>query len=281
MDMFNGTYFEENEKYKKIEFEKINLNEKISEIYYTAIEKAFQDYLEEIEQKRKHFLNISYTEDQAQERFNEFTNDILYKNENDDSIYRFFKNEVLKTYNNISTEDAQNIIIDCLSNYINDRIISFTEKLDFIKELPSQIYESNKIHRQFLFFKELAEKQIKSNSDINPINKTDNKNKIEVNNSKANRTDIAYYCYYTSETKTLILENDFPSSKAWDEIGIRFQRNAKNIQTLFNQIIYNKTERLKKTRIKNIEFVIENLLSDKPEAKKLAKEELKQAELNL
>lgn len=103
---------------------------------------------------------------------------------------------------------------------------------------------------------------------------------ITSNNSRPNRTDIAYYCYYTSQTNTLKIENVFPSNKAWEEIGGKFNKNHKNIQQAYNIISNNKTERLKKSKATNIKYVISNMFNDNKKAQKLAKDELKLLELN-
>ena len=83
-----------------------------------------------------------------------------------------------------------------------------------------------------------------------------------------------------SETKSLKLENPFPSDKAWKEIGDMFQKNWKNIQQAYNTISLNREERLKPSKIKNIEFVIKELLPSQDKALKLAKDELNMAKLN-
>lgn len=98
--------------------------------------------------------------------------------------------------------------------------------------------------------------------------------------SRPNRTDLAYFVYYTDLSKELQTENPFPSDKAWKEIGERFEKNPKNIQTIYNQIVNNQEERLKKSRKKTIEYLVENMLNDYPNAKKNAEIELKQAILN-
>ena len=97
--------------------------------------------------------------------------------------------------------------------------------------------------------------------------------------SRPNRTDIAYCVYYQKETKSLQLKNSFPSVKGWEEIGKIYEKNSKNIQQLYNSICNNELERLQKSRIKTIEFIIENMLSKYPEALKLAKDELNLANL--
>ena len=93
-------------------------------------------------------------------------------------------------------------------------------------------------------------------------------------------TDIAYFCYYTSESKELITENYFPSKKAWKEIGDVFSKDDTNIQKAYNRIYGNKEERLKHSKITNIDYVMENMLDDYPKAKKLALKELKMAKVD-
>ena len=97
---------------------------------------------------------------------------------------------------------------------------------------------------------------------------------------RPNRTDLAYFVYYTDLSNELKTVNPFPSDKAWDEIGERLKKNAKNIQKIYNQIVNNQKERLKANRKKTIEYVIENLLNDYPKAKEKAQIELKQVNLN-
>jgi hypothetical protein len=73
--------------------------------------------------------------------------------------------------------------------------------------------------------------------------------------------------------------NAFPSDNAWKEIGARYNKNAKNIQKVYNEINSNPEMRLGKTKIKIIQRVIDKMLQEHPEALKLAKDELKLAEL--
>ena len=98
--------------------------------------------------------------------------------------------------------------------------------------------------------------------------------------NRPNRTDIAYYCYYTSQTKTLKLESIFPSDKAWVEIGRKFNKNHKNIQLAYNSIASSQFERLKSSKATNIKYVINNMLNDNEKAQNLANDELKLLELN-
>lgn len=93
-------------------------------------------------------------------------------------------------------------------------------------------------------------------------------------------TDIAFFCYYTSESKELITENPFGSKKAWREIANIYKKDDTNIQKAYNRIFCNKVERLKQSKIANINYVIDNMLDDYPKAKKLALEELKSAKMN-
>ena len=94
---------------------------------------------------------------------------------------------------------------------------------------------------------------------------------------RPNRTDIAYFCYYTSESKELVTDNLFPSKKAWTEIGERFGKDATNIQKAYNIIYKSSDERIKESKNNNIEYVIENMLKQFPKALALAKKELLRA----
>lgn len=137
------------------------------------------------------------------------------------------------------------------------------------------------ITKQQGFFKEQQE-FYKEEQRLNREEKIEKakKNNNNSNNSRPNRTDIAYFCYYTSKAKELETENPFPSKKAWKEIGGIFKKDDTNIQKAYNSIYSNKEERLKESKLTNINYVVENMLDSYPEAKKLALEELKLAEIN-
>lgn len=107
--------------------------------------------------------------------------------------------------------------------------------------------------------------------------KTEN---LNGSNTRPNRTDIAYCIHYLKETKTLQLENPFPSDKAWKEIEEIYKKNSKNIQKVYNVICSDQEERLKKTKKVNLSFVIENMLKENKKALELAKDELNLLELN-
>lgn len=93
--------------------------------------------------------------------------------------------------------------------------------------------------------------------------------------SNTTRTHIAYCIHYLAQTKSLKLKNVFPSDKAWTEIGLQYNKNAKNIQQMYNEINSSIDVRTSKTRIKIIEYVIKKMLVDYPKAQKLAEDELK------
>ena len=108
----------------------------------------------------------------------------------------------------------------------------------------------------------------------------ENSTKQVSNNLRPNRTDIAYFSYYSSISKELKLNNDFPSDKAWQELEEKFKKNWKNIQTAYNIIANNESERLKKSKEKNLIYVIEEMLNEYPKAKKEAQSELNTLKLN-
>lgn len=150
------------------------------------------------------------------------------------------------------------------------------------EELENRIHnkeDGNYIDIQKNFF-ENKRRYYKDNIYIENERKKIEPVKKIVNDKRPNRTDIAYYCYYTSQTKTLEINSVFPSDKAWIEIGERFNKNHKNIQKTYNLISHNKTERLKSTKANNIKYVINNILNENKEALNLAKDELKLVELN-
>jgi hypothetical protein len=138
------------------EFKNLDLEKTIKEIYDSSLQKASDNYIIEIEKNRKHFLEITYNTEQAQEKFNVYTNNIRLDFENDTCTYNLIKKEVNKTMSDESLEAKQHIIMSMICFHINEEINSYYHKLQFIKNLPQQIYESNKTHRQFLFFKQLA-----------------------------------------------------------------------------------------------------------------------------
>jgi hypothetical protein len=98
---------------------------------------------------------------------------------------------------------------------------------------------------------------------------------------RPNRTDIAFYLHYMQVTNSLKLTNPFPSGAAYDEIEKTFKKNGKNIQHVYNLISNNSEKRLAASKIRNISYVITEMLASFPIARKLAQDELKLAELNL
>lgn len=99
--------------------------------------------------------------------------------------------------------------------------------------------------------------------------------KKPTHNQKYTRTHIAYCIHYLAQTKSLKLKNVFPSDKAWTEIGLQYNKSAKNIQKMYNEINSSIDVRTSKTRIKIIEYVIKEMLVDFPKAQNLADDELK------
>lgn len=115
-------------------------------------------------------------------------------------------------------------------------------------------------------------------NEIKPF--LDKKKSTATNKNRPNRTDIAYFCFYTSEAKELQTQNIFPSKKAWKEIAEIFGRDDTNIQKAYNKIYGDKKERLKISKKLNIKYVLENMLNDYPNAKKEAQKELNIPTLN-
>ncbi|WP_073176430.1 hypothetical protein [Flagellimonas flava] len=136
-----------------------------------------------------------------------------------------------------------------------------TLQQDFFTSKQSFYKEEQRLNRL-----EKLEKVIRNNSNSN--------------GNRPNRTDIAYFCFYTSESKELITENSFPSKKAWKEIGAQYSKDDTNIQKAYNRIANNKGERLKNSKADNINFVLKEMLENYPKAKKLALEELKLLKIN-
>ncbi len=259
-----GEDYQKKQKEYKEKFESLDLDNLVRKIYFSSLKQATEDYKIEIENNRRHFLEVSYTEEQAQERFNNYTNNIRIQNEQDDCLYRLIKNQVIKENLESSIEDLKEYIIGILCSFLKSDDLSYSNKLELIEVLPEEIYTSEKTQKQFDFFKDFAEKYM-------------NHSAVK---SNVSRTHIAYYCYYTSQTNTLKTENPFPSVNAWQEIGKSYGKNWKNIQKVYNAIFKNRLERLKRSRVKTIETVIEKLLINNDKALKLAKDELNMAKLN-
>lgn len=159
MDMYNPNYRREKHKKDKLKFENLDLKNVIKEIYFTAIKKAQKDYQNEIKENKNRFLVTSYNEEQAVQKLNYYIDEIRIKNEDDDCYYRLIKNEILKNSIEfpISIEAQKELLIFELCRHIKEDISHYSLKLEFIEGLSLQIYESNKIHNQFLFFKKFIE----------------------------------------------------------------------------------------------------------------------------
>ena len=95
---------------------------------------------------------------------------------------------------------------------------------------------------------------------------------------RPDRTDIAFFAYYMSETGYVISTEPFPTVKAWKEIGSKYNRHYKNIQVKYNEI-RNKNNRITERNVSAIQYVVDNMLNDFPNAKSLAEDELKLAKL--
>ncbi|WNH10555.1 hypothetical protein [Thalassobellus suaedae] len=169
----------------------------------------------------------------------------------------------------------------------NDGLISDIEKhqLDLILyNRKLELFELTKMdnNNKFQYVKILKRWFKGEKKFITDITSYIDKVDVNVKNSslRPNRTDIAYFVHYLKETKELKLKSTFPSDKAWIEIGALYNKSSKNIQKAFIAINSNRVERLKKRKDNNIKYVIENMLKEHPEALKLAKDELKLAELN-
>lgn len=136
-----------------------------------------------------------------------------------------------------------------------------------------------KLQKRFL---ENKEKYLRSKLDLADREGRffDKRKELKKMNIRPNRTDLAYFSHYLHETKTKITKNPFPSVGAWEEIGAKFEKNPKNIQKVYNEINSNREKRLRKRRDNNLTYVIENMLTDFPEALKLALDERKIAQLN-
>ncbi|QCX00117.1 hypothetical protein FGM00_08370 [Aggregatimonas sangjinii] len=160
-------------------------------------------------------------------------------------------------------------------NIINDTIDSIDTSLVKIKLYNSEDLSRLELQREFFSKKkEFYKEKLWLDQYAKPSRP---KNFGGIVSARPNRTDIAYYCYYTSETKELKTNNLFPTKKAWKEIGELFGKDDTNIQKAYNKIYSSKTERLKNTKTRNIEYVLDNMLATYPKAKKLALDELKLA----
>ena len=130
-------YLKEQEENQK-KFESIDLYNEIKSIYRKAIKKASEDCIIEIENNRKLFLEVSYTEKQAQERFNNYTDSIRIKNENDDCFYRIIKNEIVRKHVGASQQELEELIIKELCGAIQLMELSAKKKLYYLTVLVLQ-----------------------------------------------------------------------------------------------------------------------------------------------
>ena len=189
-----GDDYRKKEQEAKAKFENLDLNKLIRDIYMSAISKASEDYILEIEKTRKHFLSTSYTEEQAQERFNHYTDGIRIKNEDDDCHYRYIKNNFLIEHPDGTLGDLQGVIVNSLCHYLRSSELNHANKLKYIDALHQQIYESNKIQRQFMFFKDFAKNHIE-------------KAKIQKPTSNKSYTQKQVAIAYFAMSKTITKEN--------------------------------------------------------------------------
>ena len=183
-DFLTGRLFKDFEKQcqeDKANFESLDLKKTIQEIYFSSLKKAEDNYLIEINEARKSFLKFTYSNEQAQVKFNNYAENIRRKFETDNCVFRIVCNDVVKETNNlkeITVDKQKEMIVDKICEHINNNISTYSDKLHFIEYLPQQIYESNKTHRQFLNFKAIANEENKTS--IPKKNKTESQYFIDL-----------------------------------------------------------------------------------------------------
>ena len=192
------------QKQNEEEFKSLDLDSTIFDIYNKSLQKAKDDYLNEVRKELSNIRKTSLTDDQTQARINNYVGSIQNIFLDDYCIYRLKRNEVESETNNfkIGTEiEQKEKIIDKISDHIVNDILSFENKLYFIKQLPQQIYHSNKIHKQFLLFKNNQLFYDKSKDEYFFKSKVSKEqDKIEENpknsfcTSKEFKTDISELC---------------------------------------------------------------------------------------
>lgn len=187
-----------------------------------------------------------------------------------DSFCRFFLSKGFLSISQIFSNS------DVLKNLtiINNTI----EKLDEEK-IQNKLFNREdenylKIQKDFFLSKQRFYKEEMRLNRERKLQEAQFKNSKVSTHERPNRTDIALFCFYTSESKELITKFPFPSTKAWEEIGQRFNRNATNIKLVYNKIRKSQQERLTEFKKGNIEYILENMLDDYPKAKSMAEKEL-------
>lgn len=161
------------------------------------------------------------------------------------------------------------------------QIISNTlDNLDF-KEVYNELHNRTDkdfipIQRKFFVNKQAY---LKENLQLEELQFTKRKPQHKhTEDPRPDRTDIALFAYYMNETGKTITSERFPSVKAWKEIGSKYNRNYKNIQQKYNEIRI-PNNRITQRNCGSIQYVIDNMLNDYPNAKSLALDELKLAQL--
>ncbi len=252
------------------EFKNLDLKKTIKEIYKTSLQKADDNYLKEIALNRVNFLETTYTEEQAQEKFSNYAAQIRVDFENDDCVYRIIRKEVHKAFQGESYEIQVETIEDMICLHINEYINNYSQKLSFIHMLPQQIYISNKTHRQFLFFKELANNQTQKEEKPK-----DTKKPTIVNYA-------LYYIYLQKSGDAEHFENHPKGKlKAIEELieNGEIKTTTNYFQKIYNELHHHDTNRIARNQVSNIEYTANNMLTDYPKAQKIALTELKIAQV--
>ncbi len=188
-------------------------------------------------------------------------------------VYSFVRNLLRKgfyalteKFNNspvLTSLSEVNNSLDSINTRIMERELSGRESSYFLN-LQKKFYEDKQNSLKTRHYIE------KEQNLINSVNQNST-----TTSARPTRTDIAYYAYYLSSTKTKFLDCDFPSVQAWSELSTKFNKNAKNIQLKYNEIAFDEVKRLKNK--KSIEYVKDFMLKEYPKAQELANNDLLRA----
>ncbi len=147
-------------------------------------------------------------------------------------------------------------------------------ELDDLEEMPNK----NKLE-YIRILKKWMKQEKKFIKEITPylnLQKTEN-GEIKI---KPNIPQLVLFYFYRQSSGELPHFENHPKGKlkAIDELIVRdnIDTTAKNFQLEYNKIANYKTNRIARNKIKTIEFVIDNLLQEYPEAKRIAESELKE-----
>lgn len=147
------------EEKAKREFQKINLEEEIGDIYFQSLIKANEVSIVELVNQREYFRRVTFSADEAKYRFFAYMREIQFQYEHGISVYKNLKNDILKDNISEGNSEFHEKVISSIIFWVKNNL-SYSAKIDFINNLSDDIFQVEKISDQFLYLQSLSKNDV-------------------------------------------------------------------------------------------------------------------------